>query len=74
MKPGDRIKVVRSDEYSEQVRKAQNIQSPVGMIGTVIEVGYNRIMGRVEVYARIDGVDVPNSCHLWFENEVEAIK
>ena len=74
MKPGDRIKVVRSDEYSEQVRKAQDIQSPIGMTGTVIEVGYNSNMGRVEVYARMDNMDGPYSCHLWFENEVEAIK
>jgi hypothetical protein len=74
MKPGDRIKVVWSDEYSEQVRKAQNIQSPVGMTGTIIKVCYNRNMGCSEVYARMDGRDDRNSSHLWFENEVEVIK
>ena len=74
MKSGERIKVVRTDEYSEQVRKAQNIKSPVGMTGTVVEVRYNPNMGCVEVLARMDGVDGPNSCHLWNENEVEAIK
>ena len=74
MKSGERIKVVRTDEYSEQVRKAQYIKSPIGMTGTVVEVKYNPNMGRVEVFARMDGVDGPNSCHLWNENEVETIK
>lgn len=74
MKPGDRIKVVWEDDYSKQVREAQNIKSPVGMTGTVVGVGYNRNMGWNEVYARMDGVDGQNSCHLWNENEVEVIK
>lgn len=74
MKPGDRIKVVWEDDYSKQVRKAQNTQSPVGMTGTVIKVGYNRNMDMVEVYARMDGRDGPNSCHLWDEKELQVIK
>jgi len=74
MKPGDRIKVVWEDDYSKQVRRAQNIKSPVGMTGTVTEVHYNGNMGRVEVFARMDGVDGPNSSHLWDEKELQVIK
>lgn len=73
MKAGDRIKVVRTDEYSEHVRRVLGGQSPVGMTGTVIKVRYNGSMGRNEVYARIDGRDDDNSCHLFDERDLEVI-
>ena len=55
MKAGDRVKVVRVDDYSEQIRELYNARSPLGMVGVVEEIYYNPNMHREEVVIAAEG-------------------
>ena len=73
MKAGDRIRVAREDEYTASVRKALNQSSPVGLMGTVVEVRYNHRMGITEIFAKMDNDPSPNVIYVWDEGELELI-
>ena len=55
MKPGDRVKVVRIDDYTAAVCKEQNTPLPIGMVGTVEEIKYNAQMHKTEVVVNHSG-------------------
>ena len=55
MKVGDRVKVVRIDDYTRDVCKAQNLSLPIGMVGIVEEIYYNPNMHRTEVVVNHSG-------------------
>ena len=55
MEPGDRVKVVRLDEYTLDVYRANGQPTPIGTVGTVEEVYYNKNMRRMEVVVRAEG-------------------
>ena len=55
MEIGDKVKVIRLDEYTLDVIRANDAPSPIGMIGTIIEKYYNNNMHREEVVVEEDG-------------------
>ena len=55
MKPGDRVKVVRIDDYTRKCCEAEGIRTGIGMVGIVEEVRYNANMHWTEVIVLSEG-------------------
>lgn len=61
MKPGDRVKVVRIDDYTRKVCEGTGAPTSIGLVGTIEEIRYNRNMRQQEVIVFAEG------CHWIFE-------
>ena len=55
MKVGDRVKVVRIDDYTRECCEAQGLPTGIGKIGIVEEVRYNPNMHQTEVIVLMEG-------------------
>ena len=55
MKPGDKVKVVRIDDYTKEVCETLNAPTHIGMVGTIEEIRYNKNMSRTEVIVNHNG-------------------
>lgn len=49
------MKVIRIDEYTEQLCRIDGSRSPIGIVGIVDRVYYNRNMKRAEAEISADG-------------------
>ena len=56
MEIGDRVKVVRIDDYTRSVFECNKTPLPIGMVGTIEEMYYNHAMHQTQVVVNIAGV------------------
>lgn len=69
MNIGDRVKVVRIDDYTRQCCEADGTPTGIGMVGIVEEVRYNPNMHRTEVIALMEG-----DLYIWEPWNLSVIK
>ena len=69
MNIGDRVKVVRIDDYTRQCCEADGTPTGIGMVGIVEEVRYNPNMHRTEVIALMEG-----NYYIWEPWNLSVIK
>lgn len=55
MKVGDKVKVVRIDNYTREYLEAENIPLPIGKVGIVQQVEYNPNMHQTEITVNHQG-------------------
>ena len=55
MKVGDRVKVVRIDDYTRQVCEGTGCKTSIGLVGTIEEIRYNHNMHQDEVIVSAEG-------------------
>lgn len=55
MEIGDRVKVVRIDDYTRDVCEAQGARTSIGLIGIVVDKYYNHNMRQFEVIIEGEG-------------------
>lgn len=69
MEIGDRVKVVRVDDYTRDVCAALGVRTSIGLVGIVTEMYYNKNMSRNEVV-----VDVSGDLHLFEPWQLSVIR
>ena len=62
MEIGDKVKVVRIDDYTRSILEVDNHPLPIGMVGEIVDKYYNHNMKRMEVI-----VDHQGDRYIWEE-------
>lgn len=69
MNIGDRVKVVRIDDYTRDVCLATNTPTSIGKVGVITEIQYNHHMHQWDVYVEMEGSE-----YIWEPWNLSVIK